>query len=182
LRYGYKMWADKTTGLLLRAQTLDAKNEVIEQISFTQIEIGQIDPARVKPSFPNTNGWHIENAVMTPANLSAWTVTVPPGFKKFQEVKRQISDTHNITGSTSTSGSSQATTQREVSQIVFSDGLAAISVFIESGSKGRSESFVQQGAMNIVGRRQGDYWLTIIGEVPASTIRQVSNSIELKSK
>ena len=182
LRYGYKMWADKATGLLLRAQTLNAKNEVVEQISFTQIEIGHIDPARVKPSFANTSGWHVEYAVMTPVNLSNWSVTVPPGFKKIQEVKRLISDTQNPTASTPSSGASQPTAQREISQIVFSDGLAAISVFIEPDSKGRSESFVQQGAMNIVGRRQGDYWLTIIGEVPALTIRQVSNSIELKSK
>ncbi len=63
--------------------------------------------------------------------------------------------------------------EREVSRIVFSDGLAAISVLIEPDS---------QGAMNVLGRRQGDHWLTVVGEVPAAAIRQVSNSIELKSK
>ena len=72
--------------------------------------------------------------------------------------------------------------EREVLQIVFSDGLAAISVFIEPGSQGREEGTIQQGAMNILGRRQGDYWLTVVGEVPAAAIRQVANSIELKSK
>jgi sigma-E factor negative regulatory protein RseB len=36
--------------------------------------------------------------------------------------------------------------------------------------------------MNILGKRQGDYWLTVVGEVPAAAIRQVANSIELKSK
>jgi len=41
---------------------------------------------------------------------------------------------------------------------------------------------MQQGALNIIGRRQGDYWLTVVGEVPAAAIRQVSNSIEFKSK
>jgi sigma-E factor negative regulatory protein RseB len=41
---------------------------------------------------------------------------------------------------------------------------------------------MQQGAMNIVGKRQGDYWLTIVGEVPPAAIRQVANSIEFKSQ
>lgn len=173
LRYGYKLWAEKSTGLLLRAQTLNEKNEVVEQIAFTQIGIGHIDPNLVKSSFTNTNGWRVENAVMSEADLSAWSVTaMPPGFKRIREMKRVIAD-HGSTG---------AATQREVSQIVYSDGLAAISVFIEPGSQSRTEGSMQQGAMNIVGKRQGDYWLTIVGEVPSVAIKQVSNSIEFKPK
>jgi sigma-E factor negative regulatory protein RseB len=71
--------------------------------------------------------------------------------------------------------------QREVSQIVFSDGLAAISVFIEPGTQSRTEGSLQQGAMNILGKRQGEFWLTIVGEVPSNAIRQVANSIEYKA-
>lgn len=173
LRYGYKFWADKETGLLLRAQTFDAKNEVVEQVSFTQIEIGHIDLHRVKPSFTSTSGWRIENSVMSQANLAGWSVTPPPGFKKIQEVKRLIFEAHDTTTSAP---------QREMSQIVFSDGLAAISVFIEPRAPSHAEGFMQQGAMNIVSRRQGDHWLTVVGEVPGAVIRQVSNSIEFKSR
>jgi sigma-E factor negative regulatory protein RseB len=178
LRYGYKFWADNASGLLLRAQTIDTKNEVVEQIAFTQIQIGNIDKTRVKPSYANTKGWHVENATMAHVNLSTWEVSPPPGFKKIQEVKRLISDTPEAGASNAQNRSAE----REVSQIVFSDGLAAISVFIEPGAQNRTEAAVQQGAMNIVGRRQGDYWITVVGEVPLAAIRQVSNSIELKSK
>jgi sigma-E factor negative regulatory protein RseB len=179
LRYGYKLWAEKSSGLLLRAQTLDEKNEVVEQIAFTQISIGNIDRNRVKPSFQNTSGWRIENAVMSQASLSGWTVkSIPPGFKKIREVKRMVSDT---AASASAHAGAQPS-QREVSQMVFSDGLAAISVFIEPGSHSRTEGSMQQGAMNIMGKRQGDFWLTIVGEVPVAAIRQVANSIEFKSK
>lgn len=178
LRYGYKLWAEKSTGLLLRAQTLNEKNEVVEQIAFTQISIGNIDKSRVKPSFPNTAGWRIENAVMSQVNLSGWTVkSVPPGFTKIREVKRLVSDT----AATTSTGHAPAN-PREVSQIVFSDGLAAISVFIEPGTQSRTEGSMQQGAMNIMGKRQGDFWLTIVGEVPSAAIRQVANSIEFKPK
>lgn len=180
LRYGYKLWAEKNTGLLLRAQTLNDKDEVVEQIAFTHISIGDIDRNRVKPSFPNTSGWHVENAVMSQASLSGWTVkSLPPGFKKIREVKRLVTDT---SAANAAAQANARPAQREVSQMVFSDGLAAISVFIEPGTQSRTEGSMQQGAMNIIGKRQGDFWLTIVGEVPAVALRQVANSIEFKAK
>jgi sigma-E factor negative regulatory protein RseB len=184
LRYGYKLWAEKSTGLLLRAQTLNEKDEVVEQIAFTQISIGGIDRSRVKPTFLNTSGWRVENAVMSQTSLSGWSVkAIPPGFKKIREVKRLVTDTSaSSTASPASAQVNSQPTQREVSQMVFSDGLAAISVFIEPGTQSRTEGSMQQGAMNIIGKRQGDFWLTIVGEVPASAIRQVANSIEFKSK
>lgn len=179
LRYGYRFCADTSTGLLLKAQTFDDKSNLVEQISFTQIEIGNIDHNRVKPSFTNISGWHVENSIVSQSHLSGWTMLPPPGFHKIQEVKRLISDTQ-----AAGAAASQHTvpTPREVSQIVFTDGLAAISVFIEPNVQNRREGSMQQGALNIVSRRQGDYWLTVVGEVPGVAIRQVSNSIEFKSK
>jgi sigma-E factor negative regulatory protein RseB len=178
LRYGYKLWSEKSTGLLLKAQTLNEKNSVVEQIAFTQLVIGHIDAGSVKPSIKNTQGWRVENAVMSETNLSAWSVkAMPAGFKKVREMKRLITDTP-----ASAAAENTPATQREVSQIVYSDGLAAISVFIEPASQSRTEGSMQQGAMNIVGKRYGEYWLTVVGEVPAAAIKQVANSIELKTQ
>jgi sigma-E factor negative regulatory protein RseB len=175
LRYGYKLWAEKSTGLLLRAQTINEKNDVVEQIAFTQISIGHVDPASVKSRYSDTHGWHVENATMSETDLSNWSVKeMPAGFRKIREMKRVIAD--------SASGPNAPATQREVSQIVYSDGLAAISIFIEPSSQGRTEGTMQQGAMNILGKRQGDFWITVVGEVPAAAIRQVANSIEFKSR
>lgn len=117
---------------------------------------------------------------MSQVNLSGWTVkSLPPGFWKIREVKRMVSDAPVTGGLLS---ANVQPNQREVAQMVFSDGLAAISVFIEPGSQSRTEGSMQQGAMNIVGKRYGDFWLTIVGEVPSAAIRQVANSIEFKSK
>lgn len=177
LRYGYRLWAERVTGLLLRAQTLNEKGEAVEQITFTQLSIGNIDKSQVRPSFQNTRGWHVENAVMHQIDLSGWTVRgIPAGFRKIREMQRVLSD------NTAAGLSNGQSVEREVSQIVFSDGLAAISVFIEPGSKSRTEGSVQQGAMNIVGKRQGDFWLTIMGEVPSAAIQQVANTIEYKGE
>ncbi len=179
LRYGYKLWAEKNSGLLLRAQTLDEDGKPVEQIAFTQVEINHIERSRIKPSYADTSQWRVESAVMNPASLSSWSVkSVPPGFRKIRELTRIVSET-----SVPISGSAAlVVTRREVAQIVYSDGLAAISIFIESGAHSRTEGSLRQGAMNIIGKRQGDYWITIVGEVPAIAIRQVANSIEFKPK
>lgn len=176
LRYGYKLWADKESGLLLRAQTLDDRGQVIEQIAFTQVSIGDVDKHRLKPGFPDTANWRVENTVVAETDLAGWAVNaLPKGFRKVSEVKRLVPN-RAAEGATTVSHSST----REVRQMVYSDGVAAISVFIEPGSYSRTEGTLQQGALNILGKRQGDYWLTIVGEVPAGAIRQVANSIEFK--
>lgn len=178
LRYGYRLWSEKSSGLLLRAQTYAHQNEIVEQIAFTQVVIGNIDRSNVRSSFPDTTGWRIEHSITSPATVSGWTVSaLPRGFKKIRELKRLVSE-----GAESASVGSSPASSREVTQLVFSDGLAAISVFIEPGTQSRTEGSMQQGAMNIIGKRQGDFWLTIVGEVPAAAIRQVANSIEFKSK
>jgi sigma-E factor negative regulatory protein RseB len=170
LRYGYRLWADKATGLLLRAQTISEKGEVVEQIAFTQLAIGPIQPARVKASFSDTRGWRIENAVVSNLDLSRWTIKwVPGGFRQIRAVRRMVTD-HT---------SAQAPVQREISQLLYSDGLAGISIFIEPWSPQRRGAPVHQGALNMVGKRHGEFWLTIVGEVPMTVIRQVADSIQL---
>lgn len=180
LRYGYRLCVEKSTGLLLRAQTLDQQNEVIEQIFFTQIEIGKIDRNRVKSSFGNVSDWRLENTAMKLISITDWEVKwVPPGFKKIREMKRLVADNPASAGE---HANKLAVAQREITQIVFSDGLAAISVFIEPSTQSRTEGARQQGAMSILGKRQGNFWLTIVGEVPAKSVMQLANSIEYKPK
>jgi sigma-E factor negative regulatory protein RseB len=116
---------------------------------------------------------------MESASLSGWSVkSLPQGFRKIREVKRLVTNAPNGAGRTPTA----AAPPREVAQMVYSDGLAAISIFIEPGSAGRTEGYMQQGAMNIAGKRQGEFWLTIVGEVPVVAIRQIANSIEFKTR
>jgi sigma-E factor negative regulatory protein RseB len=119
--------------------------------------------------------------VMNQVSLSNWAVkSVPAGFKKVRELKRLVSDTGATEPAADGTHPASQARRREVSQIVFSDGLAAISVFIEPGTQSRTEGSMQQGAMNIMGKRYGDFWLTIVGEVPSAAIKQVASSIEFK--
>lgn len=169
LRYGYKLCAEQSSGLLLRAQAINEYSEVVAQITFTELAIGNIDRSRVRPSFPNIRGWHIEQSTISTAQSSGWQVKwVPPGFKKSREMKYQVGDGPQG--------------PRERVQIVFSDGVAGISVFIEPASPAHSEGSAQQGAINVMSKRQGDFQFTVVGEVPAAAIKQVANSIEFKSR
>jgi sigma-E factor negative regulatory protein RseB len=176
-RYGYRLWADKRTGLLLRMQTLGAHGETIEQIAFTELAMNGVTARMAAPSYPDAVNWRADGATQEAAAAAGWQAAwLPPGFRKIREVKRLVIDS-----ATPISGEkSPRPSEREVSQIVYSDGLAGISVFIEPKGQHRSEGSVSRGAVNIVGKRYGDFWLTIVGEVPAAAVRKIAESIQYK--
>lgn len=176
LRYGYRLWVEKNTGLLMRAQTLNEKHDVVEQVFFAQVAIGGIDKNSVHTSFANVGLWHVEIMPTTEEQSLNWSVVgVPAGFKKTHQIKRMVPDRGNFPPG-------MPVGMHPVEQMIFSDGLAAISVFVEPGSQSGTEGFLQQGAMNIVGKRQGGYWVVVMGEVPPAAISNVANSIEFKNQ
>jgi len=170
LRYGRRLWADTNTGMLLKSQTLDEKNEVIEQFAFTQIAIGgKIDHSQLKPRFLiKSRDWQVQNsgAVATSLAASGWTIKPElPGFRKVTEMKR-------------TQGGSS-----EVGHVVYSDGLAAVSVFIEPTKKKTSlppPGLSRQGAINIYSRQLEHHRVTVVGEVPADSVMKLAESVEYR--
>ena len=168
LRYGRKLWADINTGMLLKARTFDAKHEPVETFAFTQLQIGSVERDRTKSTFADrAQDWRVEDSAIRVARVTdtGWLVrAVPPGFRKIGEMRRTIGA---VTG---------------VGQIVFSDGLAAISVFIEplSGRHPSAAGQVRQGAVNVFTRRVGESWITVVGEMPAEGVRLIANSIEYR--
>jgi sigma-E factor negative regulatory protein RseB len=68
-----------------------------------------------------------------------------------------------------------------ISQIVLSDGLAAVSIFIEPMPHVQAaQSLSHQGAVNIYKRPYGNHVVTVLGEAPAGTIMQIANSLEFR--
>jgi sigma-E factor negative regulatory protein RseB len=177
LRYGYRLCAATLNNLMLLAQTTGPGNQTLEQIAFTSLTFGNVDENSVKTSFVDTTGWKTVHGAVAVAIESGWTVKkVPPGFKKIREVRRLIST--NLEGQTDR----KASDLHEVLQLVFSDGLATISVFIEPMIAQRQSGIVQKGATTISGFQVGNYWATVVGEVPAAAIKLLSDSIEYKPK
>lgn len=168
-RYGYRLCADTTSSLLLKAQMVDDRGAVVEQIAFTQIEIGAaVSEAMLMPTWP-TKDWQTVRTQHQKIDLASlgWCVTPPPGYVSTSEVTREFAD------------------RKPVHQLVLSDGLATISIFIEPYLSERSEYLpqgaAQSGSVNIYGVRIANYWLTVLGEVPASTLEQLAQSIQYMS-
>jgi sigma-E factor negative regulatory protein RseB len=167
IRYGRKLWADANTGMLLKSQTFNEKNEVVEQFTFTQISIGgRIDQAELKSRFlAKSRDWRVENSGAVSANLAAsgWTIEPElPGFKKITEMKR-------------TQGGSS-----EVGHVVYSDGLAAVSVFIEpmtSKTALPQPGLSRQGAINIYSRQIAGHLVTVVGEAPAASVKMLAEAV-----
>lgn len=167
-RYGQKLWVDTETGLLLKAAVMD-KDRVIEQFVFTDLKIGgEIDKNLLKSRYASkTADWRTTNLISSTIGSGelGWRVAnPPPGFKKIIEMKRNLSGT-----------------SRPVGQIALSDGLAAVSVFIEPLSKGSSAPveglYRSDGAINIYTRTVEDTVVTTVGEVPPATVIQIGNSV-----
>ncbi len=165
LRYGHKFWADAASGLLVKARIFDKRNEAVEQFAFTEISIGlKIDRDMVKPTWAMAPpGWQVRQSGQTeaPSSETGWTVTrVPPGFLKIVDGYRRLHGT------------------RQVAHLVYSDGLVAVSVFIEPiGGGAHPIGTSRQGGMNVYIRQQDDNLVTVLGEVPAATVKQIARSV-----
>ena len=172
MRYGHKFWADVASGLLLKARMLSEHHNVVEQFSFTQVTIGSgVTREMVQPSFNiRFPEWRLDRfANNTISEVeSGWTVkNFPPGFRKILEMRRTKQGNAVL-----------------VTHMVYSDGLAAVSVFIEPAATRHkiNEGLSQQGAINIFTRTINDQVVTVLGEAPATTVMQIANSVSPRSK
>ena len=170
LRYIHKMWAHSDSGLLLKAEVLDERGRVIEQNTFIQLTMGgNIDRSWIAADKPDAVliAHKQHHALLSKAealtDASGWQVDMlPAGFKKIIELRRPMFGK-----------------KAPVTQLVFSDGLAGISVFIESSDGDRDDhtGLSSQGAMQVYSKVAGDHLITVVGEVPPSTVMRVADSV-----
>lgn len=167
LRYGHKFCAELVSALPLRARTYSDKNEMIESFAFTQLTIGSgVSKDMLKSRYAEkSKTWHVDKSALQKSEANAntgWMLkSHPAGFKKLTEMKRV------------TAGRASP-----VAHIVYSDGLAAVSVFIEPMPKPPPPvGPAYQGAVNIYVRAQADQMVTVVGEAPARTVKQIAESL-----
>lgn len=176
-RYGYDLWADTETGLLLKAALLDQDKRPIEQYLFTTIEIGgDISADQLEPVTPKADlVWYGD---AQPENKSSdggemprgnWTVDeVPDGFALTRKIKRK-----------------SAMRTRMVEHYVYSDGLAAVSVFVEEidgDTNTRVRGIKKMGAVHAFGRQIDGHQVTVVGEVPSQTVDLIGMSVRRKKQ
>ena len=166
-RYGLRLWSDIQTGLLLKASTWNEQKEIVDQFFFSDIKIGgPIDRKEVKPILDGKKlvrsvGESNEQAIPVDAG---WVIAAPPpGFKRMMGMKRVLPGAH-----------------MPVNHVVFSDGLAAVSVFIEPISDKTVPGLSSQGAVHIYTRIASDHQITVLGEVPKATVMQIGDAVSFK--
>ncbi|MEZ5616290.1 MAG: MucB/RseB C-terminal domain-containing protein [Rhodocyclaceae bacterium] len=168
LRYGRHLWAEANSGLILKARTINERNEIVEQFAFTQLQIDvPIDRNTLSPRFAAESAdWRIHNAQAS-QSLSAgsgWLFkTQLPGFRKSAGMRRQASRGGGA----------------ETIHFVFTDGLASISLFIEPLANRKVEQATYSvGAINVYKRATDSHLLTILGEVPMATLMRLGDGME----
>lgn len=171
LRYGYILWADVQSGLLVKSRMVNERGDTIEQFAFNDVKVGgEVDKALLQSRFsaePGASGWQVVNARGDALrhDESGWVVrTALPGFAQTTSVRRQL-------------GASAGDTVH----MVFSDGLAAISVFIEPVASAGDKAVAgiqQSGPINLFKRLVGSHLITALGEVPPRTVQRLAEAVE----
>lgn len=172
-RYGHQFWIDTQSGLLLKATLLDERGEALETFSFTEVRIGgTVAPETLVPRFGKSAAeWQVRHARANEAKSesSGWIFrTQVPGFRKVSEMKRQ-----------SVPGESEGT------HMVFSDGLAAISVFIDMLPPGKASPQTGRfslGAINVEKRIAGEHLVVVMGDAPSAALKRIADGIEPRRK
>lgn len=166
LRFGYRLWAEQEHGLLLKAAMVDRQGRAVEQFSFSRINLQpdlQLLAAAIDMDTP------VDDPAVRIANSDDhsqqvdWQVTqVPQGFS-LQSVRRYMGEQ-----------------QVEVSHMLFSDGLANISVFVEPiHADGEAiNQAVNVGGVDAVTAVVSERQVTVMGEVPAAALSLMLNSVK----
>ena len=166
-RYGYELWIDKKDYLLLKSELKNESGYPLEQIIFTKLDVlDSVPDALLKPSVSTAGFTRHDNTKLNPVSkepVNHWQVKwMPNGFTlSNNELHAFTADGH------------------EVDHMVYTDGVAMVSVFIEKVRQ--RAQFVpgasKMGAVNAFTSHMNNYQVTAVGEVPPSTVEKMAVSV-----
>jgi sigma-E factor negative regulatory protein RseB len=165
-RYGYRLWLDDETAMPLKSQLCDRNGNVIEQLLFAELHFrDRISADSLKPAVA-TEGfrWLYQDAQQPRTRTASlqWTARLPAGFR-LTTWRIQV-----IAGSSA-----------PVQHLVYSDGLASVSVFIEPRTSETEaiRGLAKVGAAFAYSRPVDGHQVTAVGEVPAATVQAIATGV-----
>lgn len=166
-RYGYRLWLDAETAMPLKSQLFDRQGRVLEQVAFAELAVRErVNDQDLQPSVDTTGfQWTRQEVRKRNVTLSdvGWRVAnLPPGFKL------KLTRVQPVPGSAT-----------PVRHLVYSDGLATVSMFIEQSAlnSGASVGLQRVGSAHAFQTDAKGYQVTAVGEVPAVTVRKMVGSL-----
>jgi sigma-E factor negative regulatory protein RseB len=167
-RYGYRLWMDRDTGMLLKAQLIDIYRKVAEQLMFVSINLPDTIPAEMLNPTISTDDftWYVQeeqNQAEPSPRVTGWVAgNLPPGFELTANMVERMA------------GAAEAT-----DHLVYSDGMASVSVFIEEPGQGSEQlsGETRIGAASAYSTMVDGFQVTAMGEVPPVTTQMIARSI-----
>lgn len=155
-RYGYRLWLEKTTGFPMRIDLLDENGATLEKMAFTDLQLGKI-PKESDLAFPKNKDFHRIQSMATQSQVDpGWRVKSPPAGFELRAARSSGNGVH----------------------LLYSDGLAFVSVYIERAPQPqKGQSAMQRGAVNVFAQWNSGRRVTVIGKVPAMTVAQFGQVI-----
>ena len=173
-RFSYRVWSERRTGLVVKLQTLHLDGRVMEEVAFSELQLdAPVSMSKLAQMMSNTTGYKVQSpeVAKTSAQAQGWQLKTPvSGFQAVSCYLRPRGGEPRTDGGTL--------------QWIFSDGLATVSIFIESYDRRRHirDGLAAMGATHTLAQRRhdpsGDWWLTIVGEVPVQTLEAFARGLE----
>lgn len=176
-RWGQRWWVERETGLLLRSDLLGARSEVLESAGFSELQIGtKLHPKAILQEMHNLQGYRVQQTQFSRTALEheGWSLKRSvPGYRLHACVRRTPPRSHGMPD-TVTAGTPN------MLQAIYTDGLAHVSLFIEPHDSHRPEPEAPPafGATRMYIRREGEWSITAVGEVPALALQAFAQGLE----
>ncbi|MDH5618015.1 MAG: MucB/RseB C-terminal domain-containing protein [Gammaproteobacteria bacterium] len=163
-RYGHRIWLDTETAFPLQTQLIADDGSALEQVKFADISLNKtIHASALAPSYSTKDfRWltqpsrHISHALET-----EWVSSnLPQGFR-----------------AVATHGETMPGSDKVVTHIMYSDGLASVSVFVEPQGEAIFEGPSKVGGTNSYSAMIDGHRVTAVGEVPALTVEQIATTM-----
>jgi sigma-E factor negative regulatory protein RseB len=168
LRYGYRVWVDEASAMPLKTQLRSRSGEVLEQLVFTDLRLpAHIADSELQPAVDARGFTFVQqdndSTDSAPLSVSWQAAMLPPGFRM-------------------TTSARQVLPAGPVEHLVFTDGMASVSVFVQVGrdrdpNTAQHDDAVRLGSSSAYSTTVQGYRVTAIGEVPPETVRAIALSI-----
>lgn len=165
LRYGYRFFVDEETGLPLKTDLMDSSATPIEQVMFTEIKFldrvsdeAAVSASALAPSSPSD-----ASQASTPIDSTPWGFAeLPAGYR--------------VVASDPPAADTDATRR----WFMVSDGLSAVSVYIEPDHGQGLAGHRRIGAVNAAGRSLDGHQVTAVGEAPLQTVQAIATAVKMQ--
>jgi sigma-E factor negative regulatory protein RseB len=169
-RYRYKIWSDAKFGLILKMALLNAENKTLEQIYFNQLSMlnSQNNPDWFEPKIDMSKNYVTETdtPITRVANHSIVTTDLPTGYRKVDHIQRAVHGKKTM-----------------IDQLIFSDGIASVSLFIEPLTKGQrsKKGSMLMGSTSMCANVVDGHQIIVVGEVPEKTVQRIARAVSFKN-